>query len=90
MKKKSLEGERCDFCEVGALEYKTVREIYRKKNDIVIIDDVPTFACSHCGERYYLPEVSKKMRQIAENQKSILNRISVPLAEYNNRINNRG
>ena len=86
MKKKSLEGERCDFCEVGTLEYKTVREIYKKNDDIVIIDDVPTFACTHCGERYYLSEVSKKMRQIAENQESIRNRISVPLAEYNNTI----
>lgn len=82
MKKRSLEGERCDFCEIGILESKRVREVYRKNSDMVIIDDVPAFVCNHCGERYYLSEVSKKMREIAENQERIRNRISVPLAEY--------
>ncbi|MFQ5637476.1 MAG: YgiT-type zinc finger protein [bacterium] len=45
-----------------------MREIYKRKNDIVIIDEVPTFVCNHCGEKYFLSEVSKKMRAIAEIQ----------------------
>lgn len=82
MEKLSLEGERCDFCETGTLESKRVRDIYRKNTDLVIIDDVPALVCNHCGERYYLSEVSKKMRHIAENREKIKNKISVPIAEY--------
>lgn len=82
MEKLSLEGERCDFCETGTLKSKRVREIYRKNTDLVIIDEVPAFVCDHCGERYYLSNVSKKMRFIAENQKKIRNKISVPIADY--------
>ncbi len=82
MKVRSLEGERCDFCKNGILESKKVREIYKRNNEIVIIDDVPTFVCNYCGERYFLADVSKKMRAIAESRDRIKNKISVPLAEY--------
>ncbi|MFQ5707835.1 MAG: YgiT-type zinc finger protein [bacterium] len=82
----SLEGERCDFCEKGTLKAKRVREIFRKNQDIVLIDDVPAFVCNHCGERYYLADVNRKLRDIAENQEKIKNRISVPLADYEDAI----
>lgn len=63
-----MNEQRCGFCETGTLLSRKVREIYRKKKDFIIIDDVPTFVCSHCGERYYLAEVSKRMRAIADDQ----------------------
>ena len=86
MVEKTLQGERCDFCEIGTLRFKRVREFYRKGEDVVIIDDVPAFVCNYCGERYYLAEVSKKMRHIAENGEKLKNRISVPVAEYGESI----
>lgn len=82
MKKKELEGERCDFCETGTLQFRQCREILRQNGELIVIQNVPTFVCNFCGMHYHLANVAKKMRQIAENKEQITHQISVPIAEF--------
>lgn len=63
-----MEGERCDFCEEGLLILREVREYYRHRDDLIVIDNVPTYVCNVCGERYHAAEVAKRLRRIAENK----------------------
>ena len=82
MYSKELEGERCDFCNNGKLQFKFCREIIKEGKELTIIENVPTFSCNHCGMRYHLAEVTKKMNAIARNKGKLKHQISVPIAEY--------
>jgi len=48
-----MEGETCDFCLEGSLERHLVREYYRVKKGLVVMENVPAYVCDRCGERYY-------------------------------------
>jgi len=48
-----MQGETCDFCLEGLLERHFVREYYRVKKGLVVMEKVPAYACDRCGERYY-------------------------------------
>ena len=80
--KNYLEEERCDFCYNGNLQFKLCREIIKQGKELEIIENVPTFICNHCGMRYHLAEVTKKMNAIASNKAKLKHKISVPIAEY--------
>lgn len=46
-----MEGETCDFCLEGLLGCHLVREYYRVKNGLVVMENVPAYVCSRCDER---------------------------------------
>jgi len=82
MKNLELEGEGCDFCKTGTLQFERCREIFRQNGELIVIQNVPTFVCNNCGMYYHLANVAKKMRSIADNKVKIKDKISIPLAEY--------
>lgn len=63
-----MHGERCDFCETGRLRRRRVREYYRVGRDLLVIDDVPSFVCHRCGERYFDALVARQMRALARRR----------------------
>lgn len=83
-RKKALDmtGEVCTLCCEGRLEAKRGREYFRYGQALVIIEDVPAWVCNKCGERYHHAHVYKKMRQIAAHSDQITERVSIPVARY--------
>ena len=77
-----MEGERCDFCSDGRLEQTQVREYYRVGRGLVVIENVPAYVCSKCGERYYDADVAKQMRKLSKRGRQIKQRISFPLVRF--------
>lgn len=77
-----MEGDRCDFCFEGKLRLRQVREYYRARKSLVVIEKVPAYVCDKCGERYYEAHVAKQMRRLAKNGTHIKARISFPLARF--------
>ena len=77
-----MEGETCDFCLEGSLERRLVREYYRVKKGLVVMEHVPAYVCDRCGERYYDADVAKQMRKLSTLGKQIKRRISFPLVRF--------
>ncbi len=53
----------CTFCG-GEVEEKRIEYDYRRKGQLLVLDNVPTGVCRQCGEKYFAPEVLKKMDAI--------------------------
>jgi YgiT-type zinc finger domain-containing protein len=77
-----MEGEICDFCLEGSLERRLVREYYRVRKGLVVMENVPAYVCDRCGERYYDANVAKQMRKLSTLGKQIKQRISFPLVRF--------
>ena len=76
-----MDGDRCDFCD-GRLSVRRVREYYRMGRGLVVIDDVPAWVCSQCGERYFAAAVAKEMRTLARGRSRLPQRISFPRVRF--------
>ena len=76
-----MDGDRCDFCD-GRLTSRRIREYYRMGKGIVVIDDVPAYVCSQCGERYFDSTVAEEMRALARGRSRLLRRISFPRVRF--------
>ena len=50
---------------------------------MLVIDDVPAFVCTQCGQRYYEASVAKKMRTLASKRSRLKERISFPRVNFN-------
>ncbi|RQD78506.1 type II toxin-antitoxin system MqsA family antitoxin [Desulfonatronospira sp. MSAO_Bac3] len=72
--------EHCYFCKTGVLEDKYVTVDFRWGDQLIIIEKVPAKICNECGERYYSANISRKMEDIAINQKAD-RMIEIPLAK---------
>ena len=83
-RKKTLDmtGEICALCCEGQLKAKRGREYFRHGKALIIIEDVPAWVCSKCGERYHHARVFKRMRQIATHSDQLTEHVRVPVARY--------
>jgi YgiT-type zinc finger domain-containing protein len=52
----------CTFCG-GEVEEKQIEHDYRRLGRLLVISNVPTGVCRQCGEKYFKPEVLKRMDQ---------------------------
>ena len=53
----------CSFCG-GETTEKIIDYDYRRASRLVVISNVPAGVCSQCGEKYFRPEILKKMADI--------------------------
>ena len=52
----------CTFCG-GEVEEKHVEYDYRRQGQLLVISNVKAGVCRQCGEKYFNPEVLKRMDQ---------------------------
>ena len=52
----------CTFCD-GEVEGKAVEYDYRRLGRLLVISNVPAGVCRQCGEKYFKPDVLKRMDQ---------------------------
>jgi YgiT-type zinc finger domain-containing protein len=50
----------CTFCG-GEVNPKKIEYDYRRRGRLLIISNVPAGVCGQCGEKYFKPNVLKKM-----------------------------
>ncbi len=70
----------CYFCKAGVLKDKYVTVDFRWGDKLFIIENVPAKVCNECGERYYFANISRKIDDIAIQQKAD-RMVEVPLAK---------
>ena len=60
---------RCYFCK-GTVKPVRLTHIHRWKEQVIILEDVPSDVCQQCGEVYFAPNVLQAMdRMVEHNQK---------------------
>ena len=65
-----LEGEtgptmnRCYFCK-GTVKPERITHIHRWKEQVIILEDVPSDVCQQCGEVYLAPNVLQAMDPVS-------------------------
>jgi len=53
----------CTYCG-GEVVEKKIDYDYRRNNRLMVVSNVPAGVCRQCGEKYFRPEVLKKMDEI--------------------------
>lgn len=53
----------CTFCG-GEVEEKKIEYDYRRQGHLLIISNVPAGVCCQCGEKYFQPDVLKRMDEV--------------------------
>lgn len=72
----------CYFCK-GELRPANVTVDFRwGGGDLVVIEDVPAYVCSQCGERYFDAEVSEKVEKLALAQTKPTRTITIPVLKF--------
>jgi YgiT-type zinc finger domain-containing protein len=52
----------CTFCG-GEVDERLIDYDYRRKGHLLVFRNVPAGVCCQCGEKYFQPDVLKKMDQ---------------------------
>ena len=50
----------CSYCGGDVVE-QTIDYDYRRQKNLMVVSNVPTGVCRQCGEKYFKPEVLKRM-----------------------------
>ena len=53
----------CSYCG-GAVVEKKIDYDYRREGHLLVVSNVPAGVCRQCGEKYFRPEILKKMDEI--------------------------
>jgi len=56
----------CTFCD-GEVEERHINYDYRRRDHLLVLQNVPAGVCRQCGEKYFTPEVLKRMDQSFHN-----------------------
>ena len=56
----------CTYCG-GEVVEKKIDYDYRRSNQLMVVSNVPAGVCSQCGEKYFKPDILKKMDEIYHN-----------------------
>ena len=83
---KIMNETRCHICGNTDFEQRMVEYIYRRAGNYLVVRDVPSEVCLHCGERYYegkiLLEIEKRFKAIYENNAEPQAKILIPVEVY--------
>lgn len=58
-------------------EKKLKKYIAELDNCVLIIKDVPSLVCPHCGEVYYEDDVAKKIEEIVNRFEGIIQEVAI-------------
>lgn len=53
----------CSYCG-GEVAEKKIDYDYRREGHLLVVSNVPAGVCRQCGEKYFRPEILKKMDEI--------------------------
>jgi YgiT-type zinc finger domain-containing protein len=79
----------CSFCHSEHLKEKPVDFDFWWGGHLVLLKSVPAIVCEDCGEKYFRPEVSEKMKRLARKaaeDESKYEKINVPVIPFDETV----
>ncbi|MCR4907805.1 MAG: type II toxin-antitoxin system MqsA family antitoxin [Lachnospiraceae bacterium] len=67
----------CFYCKYTETIPSVNTHVVTYDNSVIIIKNVPCFACAQCGEKYYSDEVMEKLDVIVEQAKKMAGEVFV-------------
>ncbi len=72
----------CAHCGSKLLQLKHVTRSYGKGADLLLIEKIPMWSCSHCGESYFTAQTMHEIERIKALRKSVAKARSVQVAAF--------
>jgi len=72
----------CDICRQDGAHTRRVTRSYGKKDQLMVIEDVPVVNCPHCGESYLTAETLHEIERIKMHKNNFAVERPVPVAKY--------
>ncbi len=60
----------CDICGTDGVKIRSISRAYGQGKDLLIIENIPTISCPHCGENYLSAQTLHKIEEIKRNRQS--------------------
>lgn len=78
--------DKCNFCGKEEFKYVSTQYIYQRNGSLMVVEDVPTLICSHCGEKYYdvstLKQIENRFEAIYRDGKPPTKQVSIPFESW--------
>lgn len=81
--------KKCYFCHSENLEEKSVDFDFWWGDRLVLLKAVPALVCEDCGEKYFTPDVSEKMKKLAQKaaaDESAYEQLNVPIVPFDETV----
>ena len=72
----------CDICGMDGVHIRRITRSYGKKSNLLVIENVPTVNCPHCGESYLTAETMHEVARIKMHRKNFAVERPVPVAKF--------
>jgi YgiT-type zinc finger domain-containing protein len=60
----------CDICGIDGVKIRLISRAYGQGKDLLIIENIPTINCPHCGESYLSAQTLHKIEEIKRDRQS--------------------
>ena len=78
-----MEIRECEFCHSREIIRTVVNEVYPSNGEYLLIEDIPVWRCTQCGEKYYEAEVLINIERLLEKRVPVLRTVQMPVLAYN-------
>ena len=72
----------CDFCGRKGTRVRRVTRTFGRGAGEVLIRNVPTISCPHCGETYLTAETLHELERIKAHRRSLAVKRRIPVAVF--------
>lgn len=72
----------CDICGKEGAHIRRITRSYGKKDNLLVIENVPIVNCPHCGESYMTAETNHEIERIKMHRKEFAEERPVPVAKF--------
>ena len=72
----------CMHCGSGRVQLKYVTRSYGKGKELLVIENIPMWACSGCGESYFTAQTMHEIERIKALRKSVAKSRPVAVAAF--------
>ena len=72
----------CDICGQTGVRIRRVSRTYGKRQNLLVIENVPVISCPHCGESYLTAATLHQIEEIKQNRQQRAIERPVPVASY--------
>jgi YgiT-type zinc finger domain-containing protein len=72
----------CDVCGKKGARIQQVSRSYGKRDDLLIVENVPVVVCPHCGESYLTAETLHEIERIRLHRSAMAKKRQVSVAAF--------
>jgi YgiT-type zinc finger domain-containing protein len=72
----------CANCDSKKIQLKLVTRSFGKADDLLVIESIPMWSCTACGESYFTAQTMHEIERIKTLRKAIAKKRAVPVAAF--------